>query len=728
MGATEFGNGYLEFDCGKLMAVKDWLDTGKCLLGFHQGDWRLEAPARCVLIQACERCGTVNQRVEHIWSDWKHGGAQSCNLSRTCSRCAESETRVEHNWDGWTYRQEGSCEQRKRCQRCAEWDDESRVDHQWGSWDYSERYRAPLHSCGRCGLRASYFADQKIDQNEVSSTNGEAARAQLEGLLSNDQAIEEMLARAEQSSGSSKPSAISAARADDDTSEWRQQMAVLRQMYQGLVASGQITAERQTFLTSILAELEEILGSPAPTLADKQIKATRVQQLFSHMSEALLHPSRAQPLEEPLAGSSRAALTELHDNLYRYVMTETSKGLLTGEEGKALMALMGRLRGSREALASLPTSANPVKLETEVLRPLALDIRSFSLRHHLTLAQPVWPSRAVEQHGDALFYSGGSRVGVLVAQVCANRELRCLVRQPDQEPASLRWDQLRESAVAVFDFTGYKRAASLEEGSSVAAVAYELGIALALGRAAVIVATDGQDLPFDLDIEPVLLGGESDAANLSAAFDRALYGLQRGAAGSSVKTSVKYLRDRFGSHPSPHVRMSLETLDDDAMSDPIKARYLITSTFGFLGAEALQILLPVWPGNYPDLAIKRCFHVTAFGPTWANSTRRLVEDACAPQIQYIRGDGVLAPDILRSIWDEICRATHVVVDLTGLNANVALELGMAHTLGRNVLLISQDPQVERYFRAIAKHRIHPYTLGTRSDAPDLQATLQRFLA
>jgi hypothetical protein len=445
------------------------------------------------------------------------------------------------------------------------------------------------------------------------------------------------------------------------------------------------------------------------------------------MSEALLNPSRAQPLEEPVAGSSRAGLTELHANLHRYVMTETSTRLLTGEEGKALMALMGRLRGSREALANLPTGADSLKVETEVLRPLALEIRNFSLRHHLTLAQPVWPSRAVGQHASSLFYSGGPHVGALVAQVCADRELRCLVPQADREPASLRWDQLRESAVAVFDFTGYKRGASLEEASAIAAVAYELGIALALGRAAVVVATDGQDLPFDLDIEPVCLSNDdSDIVNLSAAFDRALYGLQRGAAGSSVKSSIKYLRDRFAGHPSRHVRMSLETLDDEGMSDPIKARHLITSTFGFLGAEALQILLPAWPGQYPDPSSKRCFHVTAFGPIWANNTRRLVGEACGSQIEYIRGDGVLAPDILRSIWDEICRATHVVVDLTGLNANVVLELGMAHTLGRNVLLMSQDQQVERYFRAIAKHRIHPYVLRG-SDAPEFRATLQRFL-
>jgi hypothetical protein len=139
MGATGYGNGFPEFDCGKVMAVKDWLDTGKCLLGFHQGDWRLESPARCVLIQTCDRCGTVNQRIEHSWSDWNNAGAQSCELSRTCTRCAESEKRIEHNWEAWTYRQDGSCNQSKRCQVCAEWNDENRIEHQWGVWEYSER-------------------------------------------------------------------------------------------------------------------------------------------------------------------------------------------------------------------------------------------------------------------------------------------------------------------------------------------------------------------------------------------------------------------------------------------------------------------------------------------------------------------------------------------------------------------------------------------------------------
>jgi nucleoside 2-deoxyribosyltransferase len=307
--------------------------------------------------------------------------------------------------------------------------------------------------------------------------------------------------------------------------------------------------------------------------------------------------------------------------------------------------------------------------------------------------------------------------------------LQILIPQPHREPASLRWDQLRESAVAVFDLTGYKRTTILEEAAPVAGIAYELGIACALGRAVVIVANERQELPFDLDEEPIRLrNNDSDLTTLGDGLDHALYGLLRGSAGTSVEKSLRHLREQFSSHPDFHVRLSLDTLDADAARDPIRARLLVGSTLGFLAAEAPHILHPVWPGDYPGPAARRCFHVTAFGPRWADETMTVVSDACRPSIEYVRGDKVLAPDILRSIWDEICRATHIVVDLTGLNANVAFELGIAHTLGRNLLLISQDAQPEQYFRAIAKHRIHHYSLDASPGVTGLKDTLRKFLA
>jgi hypothetical protein len=65
-------------------------------------------------------------------------------------------------------------------------------------------------------------------------------------------------------------------------------------------------------------------------------------------------------------------------------------------------------------------------------------------------------------------------------------------------------------------------------------------------------------------------------------------------------------------------------------------------------------------------------------------------------------------NILRRIWSELSRSTHVIVDLTNFNPNVALELGMAHTLGRNTLMVAQGNAVSYLFPSIAKLDVHSY--------------------
>src|SRR6516165_4991684 len=100
------------------------------------------------------------------------------------------------------------------------------------------------------------------------------------------------------------------------------------------VADGQIAPERQPFLTSIMTELEELIGKPTPSLADTQIKARRVQDLFGRMQEVLLNPSRPQPVEKPPPGSHLAAIAELHADLFRYVVTEMAGGILPRAEGE----------------------------------------------------------------------------------------------------------------------------------------------------------------------------------------------------------------------------------------------------------------------------------------------------------------------------------------------------------------------------------------------------------
>ena len=92
----------------------------------------------------------------------------------------------------------------------------------------------------------------------------------------------------------------------------------------------------------------------------------------------------------------------------------------------------------------------------------------------------------------------------------------------------------------------------------------------------------------------------------------------------------------------------------------------------------------------------------------------------------MRGDEVPDPRVIRSIWDEICRASHVLVDLSSFNANVALELGLVHGLGRHALVVGQDDTVRQLFPAVRKVRILPYSLAEGSTS--LSDAVERFIA
>jgi hypothetical protein len=82
----------------------------------------------------------------------------------------------------------------------------------------------------------------------------------------------------------------------------------------------------------------------------------------------------------------------------------------------------------------------------------------------------------------------------------------------------------------------------------------------------------------------------------------------------------------------------------------------------------------------------------------------------------VRGDAALGQDIVASIWDETARASHVLVDLTGYNPNVCLELGMADAMGRDTWLMGVAGTAEARFAAIDKRRIHSYGVTSESSA------------
>jgi hypothetical protein len=67
-------------------------------------------------------------------------------------------------------------------------------------------------------------------------------------------------------------------------------------------------------------------------------------------------------------------------------------------------------------------------------------------------------------------------------------------------------------------------------------------------------------------------------------------------------------------------------------------------------------------------------------------------------------------DIIDVIWEEIERCEYVVADLTGLNPNVFYELGYAHALGKNTILLTQNLDTLPFdlkHRIVIKYRPNP---------------------
>ena len=322
---------------------------------------------------------------------------------------------------------------------------------------------------------------------------------------------------------------------------------------------------------------------------------------------------------------------------------------------------------------------------------------------------------------NALLFSGSGKVRQQISKICRELGLQLMSAPTGENIAASRWKQLQKANTTVFDL-------SVRNESSRAAVAYELGIALTLGKPVVVLAKKDQDIPFDVDVEPILLSGTAqDKSTISEAIDRSLVWAMPRPRSSGVLATVEHVLTRY---PIPHTNTyvdqtlkQLQRLRNDP--DPAAVTAALKTLVDFLGDDRPTLMHPVWPPVYPEPGNARLFHVMPFQPKWADAVATRVEGACrATGVEYVRGDRVNEPNVIRSIWEELNRATHVLVDLTKFNANVALELGITHTIGRPDLTVGQGDTVKRLFPTIAKRRFYPYKSAQSSE---LDALVRKFI-
>jgi hypothetical protein len=91
--------------------------------------------------------------------------------------------------------------------------------------------------------------------------------------------------------------------------------------------------------------------------------------------------------------------------------------------------------------------------------------------------------------------------------------------------------------------------------------------------------------------------------------------------------------------------------------------------------------------DYPS-----AFVVMPFREAWSDAVfRGMIEPGVTEaRLACIRGDAIVrVGDLTQNIWGAMLRAGIVVADVSALNANVFYELGLAHALGKDAIIVKQ---------------------------------------
>ena len=353
--------------------------------------------------------------------------------------------------------------------------------------------------------------------------------------------------------------------------------ALLEEDLQFSIACGDVALEREFALREWIAEFRSMAQAQrAGQLSAEQVVA-ETQRILARRQE-LWSTAGHHLVTEDAASCARARALLSHLQEIKAFAVGSAIELRGNSTVAAKMDLAARASRAISHLTTLRDDAAVVAFERTEVRALALAAHELAMSPHLTVARPLWDCPHQYVVPNRVFFAGADDARQFMAQVCQQKRLDLGANVQAQNYGQSRWDALRSSAIAVFDWRRYKtelvrqvRTAALE----LAAVAYEQGRSITLGTPVVVLTQAGQRLPFDIDIEPLLLSGrdkKGDRAALEAALDTALYARQRLAADSGLTVTADWLRTSLAAHSRRRAFDGMGWFDPKHAADPAAFR------------------------------------------------------------------------------------------------------------------------------------------------------------
>ncbi len=121
-----------------------------------------------------------------------------------------------------------------------------------------------------------------------------------------------------------------------------------------------------------------------------------------------------------------------------------------------------------------------------------------------------------------------------------------------------------------------------------------------------------------------------------------------------------------------------------------------------------MIVNPIFKERDTRLREHDVFIIMPFAENWSDS---VWNHAIKPTVESlglnaVRADDLYGQNIMEDVWKGILQSSIVIADITGRNANVFYELGIAHTLGKKVILLTQDVKDIPFDLNVYRHIIY----------------------
>lgn len=103
------------------------------------------------------------------------------------------------------------------------------------------------------------------------------------------------------------------------------------------------------------------------------------------------------------------------------------------------------------------------------------------------------------------------------------------------------------------------------------------------------------------------------------------------------------------------------------------------------------IVNPVFNGRNFSMKDKHCFILMPFTESWSDRVWKQIGLILEQEgFTFSRADSLYGHNILEDIWIAINESPLIIADITSRNPNVFYEIGIAHTLGKKVILLTQE--------------------------------------